>query len=40
MKDLYRMAQQGYSIEEALEQELATEYTDIPDTAERLAEFR
>ncbi len=40
MKDLYRMAQHGHSIEEALEKELATEYTDILDTAERLAEFR
>ncbi len=40
MKDLYQMAQQGYAIDDALEKELATEFTDILDTAERLAEFR
>jgi enoyl-CoA hydratase/carnithine racemase len=40
MKDLYRIAQQGYSIEDALDKELTTEYTGIMDTAERLAEFR
>ncbi len=40
MKDLYRLAQQGRSIDDALEKELATEYTDILDTAARLAEFR
>ncbi|WP_372864466.1 enoyl-CoA hydratase/isomerase family protein [Spongiibacter sp.] len=40
MKDLYRMAQQGHAIDDALAKELATEYSDILDTAERLAEFR
>jgi enoyl-CoA hydratase len=40
MKDLYRLSQQGHAIEEALLKELDTEYTDILDTAERLAEFR
>ncbi len=40
MKDLYRIAQQGHPIEDALEKELAIEYTDILDTAARLAEFR
>ncbi|WP_372798812.1 enoyl-CoA hydratase/isomerase family protein, partial [Litorivivens sp.] len=40
MKDLYRIAQQSHPIEDALEKELAIEYTDILDTAARLAEFR
>jgi hypothetical protein len=40
MKDLYRLSQQGHAVEEALVKELDTEYTDILDTAERLAEFR
>ena len=40
MKDLYRMSQQGHAIEQALAKELETEYTEILDTAERLAEFR
>lgn len=40
MKDLYRLSQQGQSMEEALGQELEAEFTDILDTAERLAEFR
>jgi enoyl-CoA hydratase len=40
MKDLYRMAQQGYAIDDALDKELLAEYTNILDTAERLAEFR
>ena len=40
MKDLYRLSQQGHAMEEALVHELETEYTDILDTAERLAEFR
>ena len=40
MKDLYNVTQQGHSIEEALVKELDTEYMDILDTAERLAEFR
>ncbi len=40
MKDLYRMAQQGYPIDEALDKELSADYTDILDTAARLAEFR
>ena len=40
MKDLYRLSQQGDAIEDALVKELDTEYTDILDTAERLAEFR
>lgn len=40
MKDLYSVAQQGCSIDAALQKELDTEYTDILDTAERLAEFR
>ncbi len=40
MKDLYRLSQQGHAIDDALEQELASDYTDILDTAARLAEFR
>ena len=40
MKDLYRLSQQGHAIEDALVKELDAEYTDILDTAERLAEFR
>jgi enoyl-CoA hydratase len=40
MKDLYRLSQQGESMEEALVKELGTEYEDILDTAERLAAFR
>ena len=40
MKDLYRLSQQGHAIEDALVKELNAEYTDILDTAERLAEFR
>jgi enoyl-CoA hydratase/carnithine racemase len=40
MQDLYKMAPQGYPIAEALVKELSAEYTDILDTAERLAEFR
>ena len=40
MKDLYRLSQQGQPMEEALVKELDNEYTDILDTAERLAEFR
>ena len=40
MKDLYRLSQQGNAIEEALAKELGAEYTDILDTAERLAAFR
>ena len=40
MKDLYRLSQQGHAVEDALVKELETEYTDILDTAERLAEFR
>ena len=40
MKELYRVGQQGLSMEEALAQELDTEFLDILDTAERLAEFR
>ena len=40
MKDLYRLSQQGHAVEVALVKELETEYTDILDTAERLAEFR
>jgi enoyl-CoA hydratase/carnithine racemase len=39
MKDLYRLSQQGHAVEDALVKELETEYTDILDTAERLAEF-
>ncbi len=40
MKDLYRLQQQGLAVEDALAKELEAEYTDILDTAERLAEFR
>jgi enoyl-CoA hydratase/carnithine racemase len=40
MKDLYRLSQQGESMEEALVKELGTEYEDILDTPERLAAFR
>jgi len=40
MKDLYNMNQEGLAIEEALIKERDTEYIDILDTAERLAEFR
>jgi enoyl-CoA hydratase/carnithine racemase len=40
MKDLYRLSQQGHPMEEALSRELETEYTDILDSAGRLAEFR
>jgi enoyl-CoA hydratase/carnithine racemase len=40
LKDLYRLAQQGYAMEDALVRELDAEYTDILDCAERLAEFR
>ena len=40
LKDLYRLSQQGYSLEDALVKELDAEYTDILDCAERLAEFR
>lgn len=40
MKDLYRLSQQGHAVEDALVKELNAEYTDILDTAERLAEFR
>ena len=40
MKDLYRLSQQGHAVEDALVKELEIEYTDILDTAERLAEFR
>lgn len=38
-KDLYRVAQQGLPMEEALGAELAREYPDIADTNERLAGF-
>lgn len=40
MKDLYNLNQEGLAIEEALIKERDTEYIDILDTAERLAEFR
>lgn len=40
MKDLYRLSQQRQPVEEALIKEFGMEYTDILDTAERLAEFR
>ena len=40
MRDLYRLSQQGHAVEDALVKELNAEYTDILDTAERLAEFR
>ena len=40
MKDLYNLNQEGLAIEEALIKERDTEYLDILDTAERLAEFR
>ena len=40
LKDLYRLAQEGYAMEDALVKELDAEYADILDSAERLAEFR
>jgi hypothetical protein len=38
-KDLYRVAQGGLSIEEALGEETWREYPDITDTQERLEGF-
>ena len=40
VKDLYRLTQQGHAMDDALVKELDAEYTDILDSAERLAEFR
>ena len=39
LKDLYRVAESGRSIDEALDEELRREYDTIQDTAQRLAEF-
>jgi len=40
MKDLYRMSEGGHAMDEALNLELESEYKEILDTAQRLAEFR
>lgn len=40
MKDLYRLSEQGDSMEQALAKELNAEYSDIVDTAERLSSFQ
>lgn len=39
LKDLYRLAEKGQGIEQALPAELNREYHDIDDTVERLAQF-
>lgn len=40
MKDLYRVSEGGHAMDEALKLELDSEYQEILDTAQRLAEFR
>lgn len=39
MKALYGLAQEGHSMDEGLERELALEFPEITDTAERLSKF-